>query len=94
MYLAIADDVLVAGYEAKGRDYDKTIQRVLQRCRQANLKLNTDKCHVRCPSVLFFGEIITWNGVQLDPQESMALVEMPPPKIKKNSCLSSVLLIT
>ena len=35
----IVDDILVAGYEADGRDHDKTVQRVLQRCRQVNLKV-------------------------------------------------------
>ena len=40
----IADDILVAEYEADGRDHDKTIQRVLQRCRKVNLKLNKGKC--------------------------------------------------
>ena len=39
----IADDILVVGYEGDGKDHDKTVQRVLQRCRQVNLKLNKDK---------------------------------------------------
>ena len=42
----IADDILVVGYEADGRDHDETVQRVLQRYRQVNL--NKDKCHFRC----------------------------------------------
>ena len=79
----IADDILVAGYEADGRDHDKTVQRVLQRCRLVNLKLNKDKCHSRCTSVLFFGEVISTNGVQPDPQKIKALVNMPPPNNKK-----------
>ena len=51
----IANDILVAGYEADGKDHDKTVWRVLQRCRQVNLKLDKDKCHFRCTSVPFFG---------------------------------------
>ena len=47
----IANDILVAGYEAGGRDHDKTVQRVLQRYRQVNLKLNKDKCQFRGISV-------------------------------------------
>ena len=76
----IANDILVAGYEDDGRDHDETIQRVLQRCRQVNLKLNKDKCHYRCTSVQFFGEILSQNGVQPDLQKIKALVEMPTPK--------------
>ena len=62
----IADDILVAGYETDGKDHDEKLQRVLQRCRQVNLKLNKDKCQYRCTSVPFFGKIISWNGVKLD----------------------------
>ena len=76
----IVDDILVAGYKADGRDHDETGQRVLQRCRQVNLKLNKDKCHFMCTSVPFFGEIIFQNKVQPDAQNTKALVEMPPPK--------------
>ena len=89
----IADDILVAGYEADGRDHEETVQTVLQRCRQVNLKLNEDKYHFRCTSVPFFWEIISQNGVQPDPQKIKALVEMPLPKIKRNSRLTLVLII-
>ena len=51
----IANDISVVGYEVDGKDHDKTLQRVLQMCRQLNLKLTTDKGHFRCTSVLFFG---------------------------------------
>ena len=54
----IADDVLVVGYEDNGKDHDETLQKVLQRCREVNLKLNKDKYHFRCTSVPFFGEVI------------------------------------
>ena len=37
---SIADDILVAGYEADRKDHDETVQSMLQRCRQVNLKLN------------------------------------------------------
>ena len=55
----IVDDILVAGYEADGKDHDETVWRVLQRCRQVNLKVNRDKCHFRCTSVPFIGEVIS-----------------------------------
>ena len=51
----IVDDILVVGYDDNGRDHDETIQKVLQRCREVNLKLIKDKCHFRCTSVLLFG---------------------------------------
>ena len=74
----IVDDIFITEYKADGRDHDKTVERVLQKCRQVNLKLNKDKYHFRCTSVPFFGDILSQNGVQPDPQEIKNLVEMPP----------------
>ena len=59
----ITDDILVVGYEGDGSDHEDTVQKVLQRSRKVNLKLNKDKCHFRCTSVPFFGEQILRNGV-------------------------------
>ena len=70
----ISDDILVVGHEAGNKDCDETLQRVLQICRQINLKLNKNKSHFRCTSVPFFGEIISWHGVEPDPQKLKALV--------------------
>ena len=72
----IADDILVAGYNTDGKDHDDTVQRVLQRCMEVNLKLNKEICHFRCMSIPFFGEVILRNGVQPDPQKINALMEM------------------
>ena len=49
----IAGYILVVGYEDNGRDCDKMVQKVLQRWREVNLKLNKDKYHFRCTSVPF-----------------------------------------
>ena len=38
--LGIADYILAVGYDDDGRDHDETMQKVLQRCRKVNLKLN------------------------------------------------------
>ena len=46
-------------------------------------RTNKDKCHFRCTSVPFFGEVISRNGVKPDPQNLKALTEMPPPKTKE-----------
>ena len=73
-----ADDILVVGYEADGKDHDKTLWRVLQMRRQVNLKLNKGKCHFRCTSVPCFGEIISRYGVKPDPRKLKVLMEMPP----------------
>ena len=36
-FFGIANDVLIAGFDADGRDHDMRLEQVLHRCRQANL---------------------------------------------------------
>ena len=72
------DDILVASDKSDGKVQDKTVWRVLQRCRQVNFKLNKDKCHFRCTSIPFFREIISQHGEKSDPQKIKALMELPP----------------
>ena len=66
----ITDDTLVIGNDKNGADHDAAIHKVLRYCKEVNLKLNKDKCHFRCMSIPFFGEVISRDGVQPDPQKS------------------------
>ena len=59
----IANDILVVGYDTDHKDHDDTLERVLQICRQGNLKLNKDTCHFRCMQVPFLSKIISRNSV-------------------------------
>ena len=77
----IADDILVIAYEDNGRDHDDTVQKVLQRYRKVNLKLNKDKCNFRCTSVPFFEKVISRNGVK-PGTKIHGFMEMPPPTNK------------
>ena len=43
----IADDILIAWFDADGRDHDMRLKQVLHRCRKVNLKLNNRKCLFR-----------------------------------------------
>ena len=67
----ITDDILVIGYDANGADHDAA----LQRCEEVNLKLNKEKCHFRCTSIPFLGEVISRKGVEPDPQKIKALTD-------------------
>ena len=60
----IVEYILVVGYDDNGKDHDNTLSRVLQICKEANLKLNKDKCCFRCSPVPIFGEIIPGHGVK------------------------------
>ena len=63
----IADNILVIGYDKDGTDHDGAVYRGLRCCQDVNLKLNKDKCHFRCTSIPFFGEVVSRDGMQLDP---------------------------
>ena len=76
-------DILVIGYDMDGADHDETAYSVLRQCQDINLKLNKDKCHFRCMSILFFGEVVSREGVQPDPQMIRTLTEMLVPKNKR-----------
>ena len=51
MFFGIVDDILVIGYNENGADHDSAVYKMLQRCKEVNLKLNKEKCHFRCTSM-------------------------------------------
>ena len=56
---------------------------VLRICKQLNLKLNTDKCLLRCTSIPLFGEVISCHGLSPDPRIAHALTDLLPLQSKK-----------
>ena len=79
----ITSDILITGFNELGRDHDDRVDKVLKICRKANLKLNKDKCHFRCIDIPFFGEIVSRDGTYPDPRKLKALMDMSPPRCKK-----------
>ena len=58
----IADNILVVWNDVNGKDHDETLQRVLQICRQVNLKVNKDKCYSGVHQSHFWGNhILTYS---------------------------------
>ena len=78
-----ADNILVIGYDKNGADHDEAVYSVLRQCQDVNLKLNNEKCHFRCTSIPFFGEVVSREGIQPDLQKVKPLTEMPVSKNKK-----------
>ena len=76
----ITDDILVIGYNEDGVDHDEAVHMVLRWCKEVNLKLSKDKCHFRCTSIVFFGEVISRDGDQLELQKIKALIDILVPK--------------
>ena len=73
----------VIGYDKDRTDHDIAVHKVLRWCKEVNIKLNKDKCHFRCTSILFFSEVILREGIQPDPQKIKVQTDMPAPKKKK-----------
>ena len=53
--LAIADDIIV--FCSTQSEHDKNLRKLMVRCQQFRLKLNTDKCQISMPEVKFYGVI-------------------------------------
>ena len=66
----IVDDILVMRYDADGKDHDDTLQRVLQRCRQVNLKTKQSQMPFQMHISLIFGEVISRHGMKLTHESS------------------------
>ena len=70
----IAEDILILGHDADGKEHDNNIEIF---CKE-NLKLNKDKCHYRCMRVPFFTKKISRCSVQPDPNKLYVLTDMLP----------------
>ena len=81
--IGIADDILIAGFDEWSKDHDEVLQKLINICRQASLKLNKDKSLFRCLSIPFIGKTISWLGMSPDPSKIQPLTYRPPLKMKK-----------
>ena len=75
--LAYLDDIVVFG-----RPFEEHLQRlqiVLSWLRDANLKLNPNKCQFFQQSVSFLGHVISCHGVSTDPTKIESIEKWPTP---------------
>lgn len=75
------DDILIWGCTKD--QHDQRLKAVLDRVREANLKLNRDKCYIGIPEVTYFGHKYTSDGLQVDENKVKAITEMKSPQTKK-----------
>ena len=79
----IADDILIAGFNADGRDHDVRLEQVLRRCRHANLELNKDN-FIQVNMNTICGKVISRHGVSPDPARVKVLMDKLQPKTEQN----------
>ncbi|KAK7105840.1 hypothetical protein V1264_017168 [Littorina saxatilis] len=72
------DDVVVSGDSEA--EHDERLRQVLERVRQAGLKLNKEKCEFRKTKLDFLGHTISQDGIQPDLSKVKAIIEMTEPQ--------------
>ena len=76
----ITDDIMIHGQDDS--EHDRHLLQVLNKCREIGLKLNPDKCEFGQPSVTFYGNVVSNQGLRPDPKKVDIIVTMPAPKNK------------
>ncbi|PIK38272.1 GagPol [Apostichopus japonicus] len=80
---SIVDDILVFGEGDTDReaikDHDVKLEKLMERCRETNLKLNPKKLKLKLNQVPFIGHLITDEGLKPDSNKVRAVMEMPDP---------------
>ena len=79
----IADDFLVCGFgdtvADAPLDHDQNLTAFLERCRQLNMTLNSQKVKLRLSEVPFMGHLLTAHGIVTDPNKIRAIKDMLTP---------------
>ena len=80
--LVYIDDIIVYG-----KDFDEhmiRVEQVLERIKQAGLKLKPEKCNFLQEQVVFLGHVVSRDGVQPDPTNVSKIVNWPRPENPKH----------
>ena len=75
---AIVDDICIWGENLK--QHDERLRKVLDKCREYDLRLNFDKCEFRKDSITYVGHQLTSEGVKPDPEKIRAVNQMKRPE--------------
>jgi hypothetical protein len=80
--VGITDDVCVYGKDLA--EHDKNLKLLMERTKESGLVFNSDKCHIRQPEILFFGNIYSKDGIRPDPAKIQGIRSMPVPQNKED----------
>merc|ERR1712122_3050 len=72
------DDCII--FSRTPEEHISRLREIFQRFRDANLKVNPDKCNFFRNQVQFLGHIVSKDGVQADPEKVDAVKNFPTPK--------------
>ena len=72
------DDILVVGQTFE--EHLENLRTVLQRLREAGLKLKPSKCDLLKTEVQYLGYVVSADGIKIDPRKTQAVQDFPVPK--------------
>ncbi|KAK2727626.1 hypothetical protein QYM36_008197, partial [Artemia franciscana] len=76
-FALIIDDLLV--FVSSVKEHNKRLKAVMQRAREKGIRFDKGKCHFCVTSVIYFGHVISKQGMQPNPKKVKAINEMPTP---------------
>ena len=79
--LVYLDDIIV--FSRSFSDHIDNLRLVIEKLREAGLKLNPKKCVLFKKEVKFLGHVVSENGVATDPEKTKSVSEWPIPKSVK-----------
>ena len=72
------DDVRVVGRDHK--EHDENLDRVMRKFEENGLTLNYEKCVIGAKSMVYMGEVLTGEGLQVSKKRVEAIVDAPRPQ--------------
>ena len=75
------DDMIVKSQG--GADHLAALQRFFERTRQFRLRLNPKKCSFGVTSGKLLGHIVSERDIEVDPEKTKAILDMPAPRTEK-----------
>src|SRR5277367_4143689 len=76
--IAYLDDILI--YSENELEHEMHVRKVLQRLRQAGLQVDIKKSEFSVKRTKYLGFIISTNGIETDPEKTMAITQWEPPQ--------------
>ncbi|XP_043604719.1 uncharacterized protein LOC122577454 [Bombus pyrosoma] len=76
------DDIVI--YSTSLQEHECKFNKLMERLRQAKLRLQPDKCELLRHEVSYLGHIISEDGVKPDPKKIEAVSKFPRPKKARN----------
>ncbi|XP_071912264.1 uncharacterized protein [Coffea arabica] len=76
------DDIIIKSKRAEDHLID--LERLFERLRRYDLKLNPAKCAFGAPAGKLLGFIVSKKGIEIDPAKIKAIREMPVPRTQKD----------